>query len=47
VFAAQPDAAGLGRLAEAGVTRALFRLPSEGRDSVLPLLDRLATLRPR
>jgi probable F420-dependent oxidoreductase len=47
VFAAQPDAAGLGRLAEAGVTRALFRLPSEGRDSVLPLLDRLAALRPR
>ncbi|MBI1847970.1 MAG: LLM class F420-dependent oxidoreductase, partial [Candidatus Rokubacteria bacterium] len=30
--------------AEAGVARVLFRLPSEGRDSVLPLLDQYAKL---
>jgi probable F420-dependent oxidoreductase len=44
VFAVKPDAATIATLAEAGVTRALFRLPSEGRDRVLPLLDQYAQL---
>jgi hypothetical protein len=44
VFGAQPDAAALDRFAQAGVTRAILRLPSEPRDAVLPLLDRYATL---
>ncbi len=44
VFGARPDAATLERYAAAGVTRAIFRLPSEGRDSVLPLLDQYAGL---
>jgi len=44
VFAAKPDPADLARLAEGGVTRALFLLPSEGRDKVLPLLDQYAKL---
>jgi probable F420-dependent oxidoreductase len=39
VFGAPPDAAVLARFRAAGVTRALFRLPPEGRDRVLPLLD--------
>ena len=44
VFAAKPEPADLARLAEGGVTRALFLLPSEGRDKVLPLLDQYAKL---
>ena len=44
VFAAKPDPADVARLAEGGVTRAIFLLPSEGRDKILPLLDRYATL---
>jgi probable F420-dependent oxidoreductase len=44
VFAAKPDPADLARLAEGGITRALFLLPSEGRDKVLPLLDQYAKL---
>ena len=44
VFGAQPDAAALDRFAEAGVTRAILRLPSEPRDTVLLLLDRYAKL---
>jgi probable F420-dependent oxidoreductase len=44
VFAAKTDAADLARLAEGGVTRAIFLLPSESRDKILPLLDRYATL---
>ncbi|MBI3826085.1 MAG: LLM class F420-dependent oxidoreductase [Candidatus Rokubacteria bacterium] len=44
VFAVKPDEATIGKLAEAGVARVLFRLPSEGRDSVLPLLDQYAKL---
>jgi probable F420-dependent oxidoreductase len=44
VFAARPDAVDLARLAEGGVTRAVFLLPSEGRDKVLPLLDQYAKL---
>ena len=44
VFGARPEAAVLGRYAAAGVTRAIPRLPSEGREAILPLLDRYATL---
>lgn len=39
VFGARPDKATLEKHAEAGVTRALLRLPSEDRDTVLGLLD--------
>ena len=42
VFGAKPDAATLDGYATAGVTRALFGLPSKDRESVLPLLDRYA-----
>jgi alkanesulfonate monooxygenase SsuD/methylene tetrahydromethanopterin reductase-like flavin-dependent oxidoreductase (luciferase family) len=35
-----PDA--LRKLRDLGVTRAIFALPSKGRDEVLPLLDRYA-----
>jgi len=44
VFGAQPDAVVVQRYAEAGVNRALLRLPSEGRESILPLLDQYAKL---
>jgi probable F420-dependent oxidoreductase len=44
VFAAKPDAADAAKLAEGGVTRAIFLLPSEGRDKILPLLDQYAKL---
>jgi len=42
VFGAPNDADTLKRFAEAGVTRAIMRLPSEGRDKILPLLDTYA-----
>jgi probable F420-dependent oxidoreductase len=42
VFGAAPDAAMLERCAAAGVTRALLRLPSKDRETVLPLLDQYA-----
>ena len=44
VFGAAPDRAVLDRFAAAGVTRAIFRLPSEGREAVLPLLDQWTKL---
>jgi probable F420-dependent oxidoreductase len=44
VFAAAPDEAVLDSYRKAGITRALFRLPSEPRDTVLPLLDTYAKL---
>ncbi len=44
VFGAQADEAALGRYAEAGITRAILRLPPEPRNTVLPLLDRYAKL---
>ena len=44
VFAAKPDAADAAKLAEGGVTRAIFLLPSEGRDKILPLLDQYSKL---
>jgi alkanesulfonate monooxygenase SsuD/methylene tetrahydromethanopterin reductase-like flavin-dependent oxidoreductase (luciferase family) len=45
VFAARPDPADLARLAEGGATRAIFLLPSEGRDKILPKLDEYAKLK--
>jgi hypothetical protein len=44
VFGARPDAGTVERLAAGGVTRVIFRLPSDGRDAVLPLLDDYAKL---
>ena len=44
VFGASGDPAPLERFREAGVTRAILRLPSEGRDKVLGLLDQWAPL---
>jgi probable F420-dependent oxidoreductase len=44
VFGARPDAGTVERLGAGGVTRVIFRLPSEGRDAVLPLLDGYAKL---
>ncbi len=44
VFGAAPDEAVLDTYRKAGITRAMFRLPSESRDKILPLLDKLATL---
>jgi probable F420-dependent oxidoreductase len=44
VFGAAPDRAVLDRFAAAGVTRAIFRLPSEGRETLLPLLDQWTKL---
>ena len=41
---AKPERATLDAYASAGITRAIFRLPSEGRDTVLPLLDQYAKL---
>ena len=42
VFAAKPEQATLDTYAGAGVTRAILRLPSEGRDKILPVLDQYA-----
>ena len=47
VFGAPPDEAALERYAEAGITRAILRLPSDGRDAVLPLLDEWTKLIPK
>ena len=44
IFGAKAEAAALQRYADAGITRAILRLPSEPRDTVLPLLDRYAKL---
>jgi len=44
VFGAAGDPAVLDRWAAAGVTRAILRLPSEGRDKILPLLDQWTKL---
>jgi probable F420-dependent oxidoreductase len=46
VFAAKPERETLDAYAAAGITRSIFRLPSEGRDTVLPLLDQYAKLIP-
>jgi probable F420-dependent oxidoreductase len=44
VFGAKPEEATLDAYAAAGVTRSILRLPSEGRDVVLPLLDQYVKL---
>jgi len=44
VFGARPEPSTLEAFAAAGVTRAILRLPSEGREQVLPLLDQYAKL---
>ena len=44
VFGAPPEGGFLQRCAEAGVDRALFMLPSEGRDQTLARLDNLKAL---
>jgi probable F420-dependent oxidoreductase len=44
VYAAEADAAALARYRAARIDRALFLLPSKGRDETLALLDRLAQL---
>ena len=44
VFGAGPDPATLDKWAAGGITRAILRLPPEGRDKVLPLLDQWAKL---
>jgi probable F420-dependent oxidoreductase len=44
VFGARPEREALDAYAAAGIDRVLFRLPSEGRDSILPLLDKYAKL---
>src|SRR6266498_3004647 len=44
IFGAQPDEDVLESYARAGITRAILRLPPEGRDTVLPLLDQWAKL---
>ena len=44
VFGAAPDAALLDTWAAAGVYRTILRLPSEGRDKILPMLDQWAKL---
>jgi probable F420-dependent oxidoreductase len=44
VFGASGDRGQLDRWAEAGVERAILRLPSEGRDKILPMLDQWVPL---
>ena len=44
VFGAGPDEAARERYGAAGVTRAILRLPSDGRDAILPLLDQWSKL---
>jgi probable F420-dependent oxidoreductase len=46
VFGAKPDEATLDTFAGAGITRSILRLPSEGREVILPLLDQYAKLTP-
>jgi len=44
VFGANPQLATLDELRKAGVERAVFMLPADQRDTVLPLLDKYASL---
>jgi len=44
VFGANPQPATLDELRKAGVERAVFMLPADQRDTVLPLLDKYASL---
>jgi hypothetical protein len=47
IFGVGDDAALLRQYQELGVERAVLALPSEGREAVLPLLDRYAALIPK
>jgi hypothetical protein len=44
IFAARAEPAALASLREAGVTRAVFMIPSAGRDEILPVLDDLSRM---
>ena len=44
VFGGEPERAYLDRCRAAGIDRVLFGLPSEGADTILPLLDKHAAL---
>jgi probable F420-dependent oxidoreductase len=44
VFGASGDRAQLDRFRAGGISRVILRLPSEGRDTILPLLDQYAKL---
>ena len=44
LFGSRPDATSVARFEAAGVERVTFWVPSEGRDVVLPLVDRYAAL---
>ena len=44
VYGAPSDEDGNRRLADHGITRSVFRLPSETADTVLPLLDKNAEI---
>jgi probable F420-dependent oxidoreductase len=44
LFGAEPDDGFLKTCEDAGVGRALFQLPSEGSEALLPLLDKMARL---
>ncbi len=44
VFGAKPDELTVESYASAGITRAILRLPPEGRETVLPLLDQWSKL---
>jgi alkanesulfonate monooxygenase SsuD/methylene tetrahydromethanopterin reductase-like flavin-dependent oxidoreductase (luciferase family) len=44
VFAATPTEDAIRQYQKAGAERAIFPLPSSGRDEILPILDRLAKL---
>ena len=46
-YAAPPEDAFIERLAAAGVDRALLDVPSEGADTVLPLVEQYAELAAR
>jgi alkanesulfonate monooxygenase SsuD/methylene tetrahydromethanopterin reductase-like flavin-dependent oxidoreductase (luciferase family) len=47
IFGASDNEAELANLQKLGVERAVFVAPSEGRDKILPLLDKYATLVPK
>ena len=44
IFGVSPDAGAISRIEQAGVSRALFTIPAEQGETVLPLLDNLAGL---
>jgi probable F420-dependent oxidoreductase len=44
IFFAKPDKAAIESLAKAGVDRAIFGLPSAGKEKVMPLLDAYASV---